>query len=171
MASVPAFVKNEICKTANISAEFCRKLGWFRLEKNGGGALNPRPLVSASQNPFVFQQPIGRKFPTQKRTSPAGPLQGNRPKTKGREGAGYGGPRSRGEALGFWPGAGPCPGVCPWGGLGEPGPEALRPQRPQPVPRCRSPGGPAPWGRRTPRFQRGKCILLLTDPASKNKKD
>lgn len=128
--------------------------------KNGGGALNPRPLVSAPQNPFVFQQPIGRKFPTQKRTFAVGPLKGNRPKAKGRQGAGYRGAPCRGEALRFWLSAGPCAGVCPWGGARGAGPGGrFAPSAPQPVPAAASlppPEGPRAAGVPHPTISKGK---------------
>lgn len=56
---------------------------------------------------------------------------------------------SRGEALGFWRSAGPCPAVCPWGGAGAAGPGgSFAPRAPQPVPAAargsRGGGGAAP---------------------------
>lgn len=128
-----------------MSAEFCLKLGWFRLEKNGGGALNPRPLVSAPQNPFVFQQEISKPKAHLSRR----PFVGKSPQSEGAGGSGISGSPSRGEALRFWLSAGPCPAVCPWGGAGGAGPgRSFAPRAPQPVPAAargsRGGGGAAP---------------------------
>lgn len=112
---------------------------WFRLgkkNKNGGGALNPRPLVSSLQNPFVFQQPIGRKFPAEKRT-----FVGKWPQREGAGGSGISGTPLWGEALGSVPGPGLARGllVCLFvpGGAGPGGAPSPSPAPPQ----CPSLGG------------------------------
>lgn len=154
--------KNEIRKTAKISAEFCLKLGWFRLEKNGGGALNPRPLVSAPQNPFVFQQEISKPKAHLSRR----PFVGKSPQSEGAGGSGISGRSAPVLAVGR---AVSCC-LSLGRGRGSRARPELRPQGPTARP-GRSPRVPGRRGCRTPQFQRGKCILLLTDPASKNKKD
>lgn len=156
----------------------------------GGGSINSSPAgFWSAKNPFVFQQRIGRKFPAQKRTSPAGFFcREIAPKRRGGRERYMGGdtppplpppPISQEQANRPWPSAGSGPGVpppSPGGAGGSRARWALRPRgRSQPPLGCRGPGVPTAEGggggkKRTPQFQRRKRLLLLTHPASKKGK-
>lgn len=88
MASVPTFVKNEIRKTTIISAEFCLKLGWFRLEKNGGGGIKSPPAGFCFAKSFCFPAADRQEISNPKAHLSRRPFVGKSPQNEGAEGRG-----------------------------------------------------------------------------------
>lgn len=134
----------------------------FRKKWRGG--IKSPPVGFFSAKSFCF--PAG-KFQPKSAPLPPALCREIAPKRRGGRERGIGDP-PLGEQRS---GSGRRPGRVPvFVSRGEPGPVGASPPAPhspsRPPPRCRSPGR---WGCRTPQFQRGKRILLLTDPASKNK--
>lgn len=170
MACPPAFVKNEIHKTAKIPAAFCLHSGLISFRKMGGWkAINSPPAGFCFAKSFCFPAADRQEISSPETHLSRRPFVGKLPQNGGAGGSGVGGePPPREQANRPRPSARPRPPRPPGRGRRPPGPARAWPPLPAAGPSRLL--LPQPGGQRTPYFQKGKRLLLLTHPASKKTK-